>query len=84
MEFPPQTRRWFEYLNDVVKISLKLSKIFSGGKKESTIIRRRKDDFPGLSSAAQRTRIRHVALVEVHIFLGQVGGIHHRVCLAEI
>jgi hypothetical protein len=39
MGFPPQTRRWFEYLNDVVKISLKLSEIFSGGKKESTIIR---------------------------------------------
>jgi hypothetical protein len=38
----------------------------------------------GQKSAAQRTCIRHVAFVEVHIFLGQIGGIHHRVRLGEI
>ena len=35
-------------------------------------------------SRPRNSRSRHVALVEVHIFLGQIGGIHHRVRLAEI
>jgi hypothetical protein len=39
LEFPPASRRWFEYLKGVVKMSLKLALIFSGRKNVSTIIR---------------------------------------------
>src|ERR1035437_7639761 len=35
-------------------------------------------------STAKRTRIAYISFIEVHIFLGQIGGIHHRARLAEI
>src|ERR1039458_5753120 len=35
-------------------------------------------------SSAQRTRIAHIALVEIHVFLGQIAGIHHRVGFAKV
>src|ERR1039457_966641 len=35
-------------------------------------------------SSAQRTRIAHVALVEIHVFLGHISGIHYRAGPAEV
>jgi len=35
-------------------------------------------------SPPQRTRIAHVTLVEIHVFLGQVGGVHHCIGLAQV
>jgi hypothetical protein len=45
LEFPPEKRRRFEWLNGVVKVSLKLALIFSGGKIVSTIIRQSGENY---------------------------------------
>jgi hypothetical protein len=45
MEWPPEWRPHFEYMNGVVKIFLKPALIFSGGKNVSTIILRARQNF---------------------------------------
>src|SRR5574341_154823 len=51
---------------------------------DPSLLRGRCGDKAGRASAAERTGIAHVAFVEVHVCVGEIGGVDYRAGLAKI